>query len=162
MTTTIDNLLRASASRYGERVAITYAERDWRYREFDAAVDRLADQLAPEVAPGQRVAIIAPNVPALAAAMFAVWRCGGVAAPLSARYREYELRRILGDAEPVCVVAVESYRGYSFGGLLQSLLPELPSVRRCLFVDAWGEPVGALTAPDTAAPAPEPLDPTIG
>jgi long-chain acyl-CoA synthetase len=162
MTATIDNLLRASASRYGGRVAITYGERDWRYREFDAAVDRLADQLAPEVAPGQRAAIIAPNVPALAAAMFAIWRRGGVAVPLSARYREYELRRILGDAEPVCVVAVESYRGYSFGGLLQSLLPELPSVQRCLFVDAWGEPVGALTAPDTAAPAPEPLDPAIG
>jgi fatty-acyl-CoA synthase len=160
--TTLDDLFAASVRRYAARPALTLGERDLSYRALAAAVDRLAARLAGDVAAGQRVGIVAPNVPALAIGMFATWRLGAVAVPLSARYREHELREILRDADPSAVVSVEAHGGYSFAGVLPALLPQVPTIRRCLFVDAWGQVTGELgrEAPDPATTAP--LDPAIG
>jgi acyl-CoA synthetase (AMP-forming)/AMP-acid ligase II len=109
-----------------------------RYCELAAAVERLAERLAADVSIGQRVAIVAPNVPALVVGLFSVWRLGGVAVPVNARNREYDLRRTLADARVAAVVSVVSFGGYSFAEVLPRLLPELPAVRRCLFVDEGG------------------------
>lgn len=111
---TIDDLLSASAHRHAARPALTLDDRDLTWQDVRAAVDRLAARLADDVGPGRRVAVIAPNVPALAIGLWATWRLGGVAEPLSARYREYELRRLLRDAEPAAIVSVEAHGGYSF------------------------------------------------
>jgi acyl-CoA synthetase (AMP-forming)/AMP-acid ligase II len=152
-------LLEESARRYPERPALTWGEQTLTYAAFRGAVDRLAARLG-DLEPGQRVAILAPNCPALPIALFATWRLGAVAVPLNARYREYELGRILRDAEVTAIVAVEAYRGYSFAAALPALLPDLPSLRRCLFVDAMGGGNAAL-AGHAASSAPG-LDPAIG
>jgi acyl-CoA synthetase (AMP-forming)/AMP-acid ligase II len=130
-------LLDESARRFPGRPALTLGERTLTYAGFAAAVDRLAARLS-DLAVGQRVAIIAPNCLALPVALFAVWRVGAVAVPLNPRYREYELSRILRDADVRVIVSVDAYRGYSFAVLLRALLPDLPALRRCLFVDAVG------------------------
>lgn len=106
-------------------------------------------------APGQRVALVAPNVPALVIAMFAAWRLAAVAVPLNARQREYDLARVLADAEPAAIVSVDSHAGYSFAEALRSLLPDLPTVRGCLLVDDLGRVQGELQGvPDPPAAAP--------
>ena len=157
---TLDGLLEASAREYGEHLALTLGGRDLTYRDLAAAVDRLATRLAPDVPPGHRVAIVAPNVPALVIGLFATWRLGGVAVPLSARYREYELRQILGAAAPTAVISLETVAGYSFAALFRTLLPQLPTLRRCLFVDSWAAPTSeiARAGPAVAAMA-APVDP---
>lgn len=152
-------LLDESARRYPGRPALTLGERTLTYAGFGAAVDRLAARLGA-LAAGQRVAIIAPNCLALPVALFAVWRVGAVAVPLNARYREYELGRILRDADVTAIVAVAAYRGYSFAAALPALLPDLPTVRRCLFIDEAGAG-GEELAGCAAASAPG-LDPAIG
>ena len=161
---TIDALLRTSAQRHADRPALTLetADQGVSYRGLDAAVERLAWRLSADVAPGQRVAIVAPNWPALVVGMFATWRLGGVAVPLNARYREWELRGILQDAEAVVVVSVGSYRGYSFRDLLPALLPQLPTLRRGLFVDAMGGIEEEWPAGAGGPTTPQPLDPEIG
>ncbi len=107
----------------GDRV-LTYAE----LRELSA---RLEEQLgAAGDLRGQRVAFVAPNSPELVAGLFAAWRLGAVAVPLSSRLRERELELMLADAEPVVVVSVAAHGGYSFADVLPRILP--PSVRRCL------------------------------
>src|SRR5207302_9451093 len=102
----------------------------------------------------------AANTPALVVGLFAAWRLGAVAVPLNARWREYELRRILQDAEPTALVAVERHGGYSFADLLPVLLPELPTLRRCFFVDPLGGVLREISGAGTF-PA-EALDPEIG
>jgi long-chain acyl-CoA synthetase len=82
---------------------------------------------------GQRVALISPNSPELVAGLFAAWRLGGVAVPLSARLREHELELMLADAEPVVVISVAAHGGYSFADVLPRILP--PSVRAVLAPD---------------------------
>src|SRR5919198_722092 len=71
----------------------------------DPLLDRAADALAARLpGEGARVAIVAPNEPVLLMAMLAAWRAGAVPVPLSARLREYDLGRILADADPAAVV----------------------------------------------------------
>jgi acyl-CoA synthetase (AMP-forming)/AMP-acid ligase II len=134
----IDLLLRAAAGRQADAPALCFGDEALSYGELDATVDRLAAHLR-EVAPspeGRRVAVIGPNVPALVAGMFAAWRAGAVAVPLSARLREFELTSILKDAEPAAVITVPAYRGYSFVDLLERL--ELGGSYGSLLVDDLG------------------------
>jgi acyl-CoA synthetase (AMP-forming)/AMP-acid ligase II len=106
------------------------------------------------------VGIIAPNVPALIVGLFAAWRLHAVALPINARWREYELRRVLHDAQASALITVESYQNYSFADLMPVLLPDLPTLRSCLVVGPWGNVKSELAGP--AVDTGEPLDPEIG
>ena len=99
------------------------------------------------------LALIAPNTPALVVGLFAIWRLGATAVPLNARLREHELRQILADAEPAALVSVAAHQGYSFRELVAHLLPELPSLRACLFVDPSGVVEERLSVPGTQSRA---------
>jgi acyl-CoA synthetase (AMP-forming)/AMP-acid ligase II len=141
----LDSLLRAHAEAEPARTALQAGEREFSYGALDAAVGALASRLrALGVGPDARVAIVAPNAPAFVVALFAVWRTGGVAVPLSARLRAHDLSRILSDAGVTAFVSVPSHQGYSFRDLLSGLAPELPSLRGGVFVADDGEAVGEL------------------
>ncbi|HEV7666778.1 MAG TPA: AMP-binding protein, partial [Chloroflexota bacterium] len=83
----IGSLLDTVVKQRPRCTALSWGEQDMTYSELDVAVDRLAARLAATVRPGQRVAIVAPNVPALVVGLFAVWRVGAVAVPINARSR---------------------------------------------------------------------------
>lgn len=159
----IDSLLAAAAGRHPDGRALTFGDAALTYGELDAAVDRLGRRVAA-VAPsvvGRRVAVIGPNVPALVTGMFAAWRQGAVAVPLSARLRDYELTAILADAAPAAVVTVEAYREYSFVDLLERLRPTLPGFGGALVVDELGAVTGEVGG-GPAEPADEPLGLELG
>jgi len=132
----LDLLLLDAVHAHRNRPAFQLGERLLTYGALDAGADRLAAQLAAE--PGDRVAIIAPNVPALAVALLAAWQRGAVAVPLSARLREYELDAILLDAEPREVVTISAYRGQSFVELVVRLAARVRSLRAAFVVDDVG------------------------
>jgi acyl-CoA synthetase (AMP-forming)/AMP-acid ligase II len=137
----IDSLLLAGVEHHGDRPALVLGERELTYGELDAAVGRLAERLEGlgTGLSGSRIAVIGQNVPALVIGMFAAWRAGAIAVPLSARLREYELTAILADAQPAAIVTVPSYRGYSFVELLQRVTADLPGRPGILVVDELGE-----------------------
>jgi HIP---CoA ligase len=142
----VESLLAQTAARHPEAPALAHGDDVLTYAQLDAAVARLSGLIAGaaggEALGGARVAIVAPNAPALVIALFATWRLGAVAVPLSARLREHELTQTLADAEPAVVLSVREHLGYAFTELLPRLLPGLPSTRACLFVRADGEPDG--------------------
>jgi acyl-CoA synthetase (AMP-forming)/AMP-acid ligase II len=115
-------------------------------------VDALAARLGALAGPGERVALVSPNLPALPAALLAAWRVGAVAVPLDARLRDHDLAAVLADAQPAAAVSVAAHGGYSYADLLSSLLPQLPSARGGLVVDELGAVEGEL--PGHAAPRP--------
>lgn len=133
--------------------ALVYGDDELDYGGLDDAAAGLSARLGELV--GMRVAVIAPNAPALVVALLAAWRAGAVVVPLNARLREHELDRILTDAEPSVVISVREHLGFSLAELIRRLLPRLPSVRACLVVDALGEIEEELPGP--AAVDPEPL-----
>ena len=60
------SFLHRSAYVYPDKVAVVHGERRVTYREFGERVNRLASALAAAgVEPGERVAFVAPNIPAL-------------------------------------------------------------------------------------------------
>jgi long-chain acyl-CoA synthetase len=87
---------------------------------------------------GQRVAVIAPNVPALVIGMFAVWRAGGVAVPLNSRLRHYELERVIADAEPWAAISLASHAGFPIAEVILELAPSAPTLDLCVVVDKLG------------------------
>jgi fatty-acyl-CoA synthase len=78
--------LRRSADVYPEKVAVIHGERSYTYREFDARCRRLASMLAARgIGRGDTVAIMAPNVPALLEAHYAVPGLGAILNALNYR-----------------------------------------------------------------------------
>jgi acyl-CoA synthetase (AMP-forming)/AMP-acid ligase II len=111
-----------------DRPALSAGDQVLTYRELRDLTSRMQEQFsAAGDLRGQRVALISPNSPELVAGLFAAWRLGAVAVPLSARLRERELELMLADAEPALVWSVAAHAGYSFADVLPGLLP--PSVR---------------------------------
>lgn len=132
------SLLTGSA----ERPALLFRDGSLSYAQLRRAAGGLATELEALVPgcslEGAPVAVVAPNAPAIVAAMLAVWEVGGVAVPLSARLREFELERILRDVDPAAIVSPASHGGYSFDSLWSRLALELPALRGCLLVDERG------------------------
>jgi acyl-CoA synthetase (AMP-forming)/AMP-acid ligase II len=141
-------LSRALAER-PERAAVAYGETAMSFRELGAAADRLAGALA--LAPGDRVALVAPNVPALVVGLCACWKVGAVAVPLSARLRHFELARAFADAEPTAAVSVRAHAGFELAEEIEELERATPGLRARVVVDELGE---ILKVTHSAAPQP--------
>jgi acyl-CoA synthetase (AMP-forming)/AMP-acid ligase II len=121
------------------RPALAYGGEVQSFAGLRAAVDRLALRL--DGRPGERVAVVAPNVPALVIGMLAVWQAGGVAVPLSARLRTYDLERFLTDAEPWAAVAVERHGGFAVAEALERLSGSIDTMELRVVVDDLGAPL---------------------
>jgi fatty-acyl-CoA synthase len=70
------SFLRRSAYVYPDKVAVVHGDRRFTYRQLDERVNRLASALIlAGLAPGDRVAFLAPNIPPLLEAHFGVPAC---------------------------------------------------------------------------------------
>ena len=127
------------------------AGRDATYADLRASVESLAGQLRGlGIAPGDRVALVLPNSPGMAAAFLAA-ATAGAAAPLNPRYRQEELALSFEELGVRAVVASPGAEE----------IPALPGVRRLhlegdgldLTLTENGEPV-----PPAPGPPPAPAD----
>ena len=81
---TLADLLRRTAARTPNKLAIVCGATRWTWAEFHALTDRLAAGLAAEgVATGDRVAVLARNSHGFAALRFALARLGAVLVPVN-------------------------------------------------------------------------------
>jgi acyl-CoA synthetase (AMP-forming)/AMP-acid ligase II len=151
----IGSLLEAAVAQSPQRPALVYADTVLTYERLHAAVERLAARLGERS--GERVAVIAPNVPALAVALFAAWRSGATAVPLSARLRGFELRRVFADAQPTAAISLAAHGGFSLADELRALGEQTPAMNAAILVDELGEPREEMAWP--AGAAARPLDP---
>lgn len=93
---TLGDLLRRSAGRVPDKVAIVCGDTEWTYAEFDTVCNRLANGLAARgVTKGDRVAILARNSHAFAAMRFALARLGAVLVPINFMLNANEVAYIL-------------------------------------------------------------------
>ena len=78
---TVDSVLRRSAARWGDRIALRFADRTWTYAELDRAVDAVAARLRDlPTRPGDRVAALGKNSDAYVVAFLACSRAGRLSA----------------------------------------------------------------------------------
>jgi fatty-acyl-CoA synthase len=97
--------LERSAAVFPDRTAIEHGSRSYTYAEFGVEAQRLAKALRARIAPGDRVAFLAPNVPELLIAHFAVPLAGGVLVALNTRLAAHEVKYILEHSEAALLFA---------------------------------------------------------
>jgi long-chain acyl-CoA synthetase len=133
-------LLERPAREHPERAALVHGVRTISFGELAAASERLASALG--LSPGERLVVVAPNVPALAVGLLAAWRSGAVAVPLSSRLRGFELRRVFADVEPaaaVCAGGGTAPGGFDVAAEIESLAPRTPTLAAHAVLDELGE-----------------------
>jgi fatty-acyl-CoA synthase len=92
----LGTMLRRSALRHRDRIAIVCGDTTWTYAELDRMADRIGNGLAAAgIAKGGRVAIIARNSHAFMALRFAAARIGAVLVPVNFMLSVEDTRYIL-------------------------------------------------------------------
>jgi long-chain acyl-CoA synthetase len=93
-------LLEAACDRHAQKPAFSNMGRTLSYAEFDVLTRRFAAwlQALPGVVPGERVAIMLPNVLQYPVALFGVWRAGLVVVNVNPLYTANELEHQLRDS----------------------------------------------------------------
>ncbi len=133
---TLGSLLDSTASKYPEKEAIVYVDRDFRltYRGFADLVDRLAKGLmAVGVEKGEKVALWAPNVPYWIALQFATAKIGAILLTVNTHYKLDELKYLLKQSEAENIFLVEGYRDSNYLDMVYELIPELKESPREYF-----------------------------
>ena len=96
---TLADLLRRSAARTPNKLAVVCGETRWTYAEFDRISERMAAGLAERgVTKGVRVAILARNSHAFVAMRFALARLGAILVPINFMLKAEEVAYILRHA----------------------------------------------------------------
>jgi fatty-acyl-CoA synthase len=91
------SFLRRSAAVFPDRTAVVHGQRRYSYRQLEERADRLAQALrAAGHERGERVAFLAPNIPALLEAHYGVPAAGGVLVAVNTRLNAEEIGYILG------------------------------------------------------------------
>ena len=91
------SFLARAAAIYPDKLAVVHGERRFTYRKFDERCRSFADALRRRgIRPGDTVAVLAPNVPALIEAHYAVPMAGAVLNALNYRLDARSIAFILG------------------------------------------------------------------
>jgi long-chain acyl-CoA synthetase len=104
------DLLDRACERYASRVACTALGTDISYGRLDRYARYFAGWLQSlQLAPGTRVALMMPNVPAYLACMLGVLRAGHVVVNVNPLYKAMELQRQLEDSGAEVIVVLERF-----------------------------------------------------
>ena len=102
---TVGALLRRSALRSPQRLALTYGDRKYVFAELDAVVNRVANALWAEgVGRGDRVAMLSRNNDSFVVAFFALARLGAISVPINFMLKPSEVAFVLDHAGASSVI----------------------------------------------------------
>jgi fatty-acyl-CoA synthase len=102
----VGDLLRRTAQRAPDKLAVVYGEQRYTFAEFDTAVNRAAGALAARgLAKGDRLALLARNSWSFAVLVFATAKLGVVLVPINFMLNADEIRYILGHSGATAMVA---------------------------------------------------------
>ncbi len=131
-------LMEESFSKYAGRTAYSFMGKDFTFADTDACSQALAAYLQGlGLVPGDRVAVMMPNVPQYPVAVAAVLRAGYVLVNVNPLYTPRELRHQLVDSGAKAIVILEN-----FGATLEKVIAETPVQH--VVLAAMGDRLGTL------------------
>ncbi|MEV6494394.1 AMP-binding protein, partial [Actinoplanes sp. NPDC051633] len=140
---TVGGLIERSARRTPGRVALTFGERTWTYRELDTAVGRVAaGLLALGLSPGDRVAAYGKNSDSYLLLFVGCARAGLVHVPVNFNAVGAELAYLLTQSGPAAV-----FGDAALAAQLDAVGPDIAGLRREAMDDVlnWArDPAGAV------------------
>lgn len=140
---TVGDLLREAASAVPDRLALVDGSpdpadrREWTYRQLLADTEQAARALLAHFAPGDRIAIWAPNSAEWVILQQAIAMAGMVVVGVNPAYRAHELEYILRQSRSVGLFYRESYRGADLTAVLAEVRPSLPELRMVVTPSEW-------------------------
>ena len=147
----VQELLKRTARRLPNKVAVIDGERRFTYRQIDEYSNRLAAALTTHgVAKGDNVGILAPNCAEFEIAFFGILKAGAVATTVNSGYREREIaHQFTNSGAKVLVVHQELLQ------MAQSAQDAMPSLKRLIIIKEtsnapdsfWGLIEGAPATP---------------
>ena len=164
LDTTVGDLLRAAAAEVPGRLALVEgsadpaARRTWTYAELLAAAERTARALLARFAPGERIAVWAPNCPEWMLLQHGVSLAGMVLVTVNPALRARELRYVLAQSRAAGIFFADAYRGFDMAGAVAGLRDELPELREAIPLSELGHVRGLRRSGRTLPPV-RPGDP---
>jgi long-chain acyl-CoA synthetase len=126
------SLLRTACARYADRVAFEFDGERLTYREWQRQADALARFLVHEwqLAAGDRVLFLLPNLPAFPVALLAAWTAGLVIVPMLTATTTHEFEDPIADAAPKAIVGIDvlmkDFRAARGAGAVRELIVATP------------------------------------
>jgi fatty-acyl-CoA synthase len=154
LETTVGGILRAAADAGPDLTAMVAGVPDpaqrvrWTYAELLAEAEQAARALSTRFAPGERVAVWAPNLPEWVILEFAAALAGLVLVTVNPAYRPAELAYVLNHSDASGIFLVPEFRS-PMGKFLDEIRPGLPGLREVVYLTDWAEFLA--TAPAQAA-----------
>src|SRR5215469_589586 len=152
--TTVGSVLRAAAAADPSALAMVgglpdpAARRRWTYGDLLAEAERAARALTLRFAPGERVAVWAPNLPEWIVLEYAAALAGLVLVSVNPALRPAELAYVLNQSGAAGIFLVPEYRS-PMARFLDEVRPDIPALREVIFLTEWDEFLN--TAPGDAA-----------
>jgi fatty-acyl-CoA synthase len=163
----VGDLLRRTALRHPDKLAVVAGERRVSYAEFDAAVNRCAHRLAARgLAKGDRLALLSHNSWQYAVLVFATAKLGVVLVPVNFMLGADEIAFILGHAGVAGLVAEDALlpvarQALDRAGLVDAVRGRIGGTAEDWdgwdTVDAWIDEPGDESAPDVLIADDDPL-----
>jgi acyl-CoA synthetase (AMP-forming)/AMP-acid ligase II len=153
METTVGGVLRAAAAAGPGMLALVGGVPDpgmrkrWTYAELLAEAERAARALTARFAPGERVAVWAPNLPEWVILEYAAGLAGLVLVTVNPAFRAAELAYVLNQSGAAGIFLVPEFRSL-MAAFLKEVRPDVPSLREVVLFTDWGDFLG--TAPAQA------------
>jgi len=140
--TTVGGVLREAAERAAGTVALVEGtaerrRRRWDYADLLADSERVARALLGRFAPGERVAVWAPNCPEWLLMEFGAALAGLTLVTVNPALRAGEVAHVLGQSRAQGVVLAPSYRGADLAQTLAQVRGGLPSLREVISLADW-------------------------
>lgn len=119
---TLGNLLRNSAERYPDNIAVIDGERKWTYTQLNAAADELAAGLFQlGIRSGDKVVVQLPNIGELPQVIFALFRLGAVPVFALPAHRAFELESFCRQTQAKAYITIDRFSGFDYRALARQL-----------------------------------------
>ncbi len=100
-------MLEETVRRFKKKEALIFEGKTYSYQEVDQQANRVANGLRSlGIEPGDRVAIMLPNIPEFAFSFFGIQKLGAVAVPFNTLYKGREIIHILNDSGARAVITL--------------------------------------------------------
>jgi fatty-acyl-CoA synthase len=164
LDTTVGDLLRAAAAEVPGRLALVEgspdpaARRTWTYAGLLTVAERTARALLARFAPGERIAVWAPNCPEWMLLQHGVSLAGMVLVTVNPALRARELAYVLAQSRAAGIFFAGAYRGFDMADAVAGLRAGLPGLREAIPLSEW-DSFAASGDPAAALPQVRPGDP---
>ncbi len=157
--TTIDQALSIQAELFGDRPYLVFGDQRLTYGQVESAAQRIAAGLVElGLKPGDRLALLLPNVPEFVLALFGAAKAGILLVPINVRRSREEVRQRLAKSRPGAIVTFsdpDRYRGVDHLMMVTDLRSEIPEMKRIIaWKDSAGGDLSWVDLLETPSPAP--------